>query len=140
MGMAIANLRPACLRVLKLTAPGDEISRRHLDLLVHTGLGVLNKAADVPVGDVALHHDPAERIFAADDRIAAGKLKSGQLAERHAAADRGRDQNVAELFHLVSIVFAQAHKDREPALAFQHLGRLVAADGDFRRFQHVGNI
>ena len=74
------------------------------------------------------------------DRIAARKSKRRQLSQRHPAADRRGDQNVVELFNLIAIVFFQADEDRKAALAFEHVGRLVAADGNLGDFEHVGNV
>src|SRR6266516_3438705 len=128
------------LRVFELPAPGDEISGRSLDSGGNRRLRVMNEAADVSPGDIALHHDAAQSVLAAYDRIATRKAKRCQLSERHPSANRRGDQNVAELFNLVAVVFLQAYEYRKVALAFEHVRRLVSADGNLGDFEHVGDV
>src|SRR6185369_16800237 len=104
------------LFILELPAPGDEVSRRSLDVASDHGLRVVNEAADVAPLDVAHHHDSAQRVFAADDRVAGREFERRQLSKRDSPAYRRRNQYVVELFDLIAEVLAQPHEYGKPPL------------------------
>jgi hypothetical protein len=76
----------------------------------------LNEAADVPSFDVTHHHNSAQRVFAAYDRVAGREFERRQLSKRDSTANWCSHQNVAEFLHLIAEAFIQPNEYGKAAL------------------------
>ncbi len=123
------------LHVLELTAPGDVIARRELNLVGHRLACPGDVAADVAVADVDVDVRREQAVLGADALRALGDDDLGELAERDHPTVHHRHQYLACDLLRVGTHFARvAHGDTVAFATFDGGGHHLAAE---RRADHV---
>ena len=111
-----------------------------LHLLRHLLLHIGDRALKVAPGHRKPHRYIALEVAAINERGALGSLNIGDLSQRHIAAGRHVDANVAHRVKVFAVFRLPAQNQSEAAVALEHLGDGLAADSGLHDGRDVAGI
>ncbi|MNQ75887.1 hypothetical protein D3C85_906960 [compost metagenome] len=136
----VGEARLGPLHVFVLTGPGEGVARRQHQLLVHLGLGLCHKGADVAAANI--HVDPAveARVLAAQHGGLVADVDAGHVRQGDPLPLGGHQRQQLQAPHRVAVALGIAQVDGIALAAFDGLTHVHAADGGGQHRLHVGDV
>src|SRR5581483_2160901 len=110
-----------------------------LEFLAEQPVRLGYKSAVVPGGEVEIDVSGEKAVLVANHRRTAGEIDRSHLRDRNLRSRRRRDQDPAQLLHVVAEVAAVAHIDRITLATFDIFGDVLAANAGSDRALHIGD-